>query len=169
MKEYQKIGKNARSVMLVSSIIFSIISSLVLYVVWHFFPKGRFFDFLFPAVAICIWSVSLIEPFVRYERYRYRFTDEEIDIKEGFLFVERNVVPIERLHKISMLSGPLDRIFGLAKVIVTTAGGDVTIRFLDVGTAESIVENLKKRINLYAVTQRKEKQTVMGGDDFYGK
>ena len=91
---------------------------------------------------------------MRYERYRYRFTDEEIDIREGFLSIERNIVPIERLHKVAMVSGPLDRIFGLTKVIVTTAGGDVTIRFLEMERAEAIVENLKKRINSYAIKSR---------------
>ena len=156
MEEYKKLGKNARSVMLVSSIIFSVISSLVLWVAWILFGDalGNLGGMIFLAVGGVIWAVALIEPFVRYERYRYRFTDEEIDIREGFLFVERNVVPIERLHKISMLSGPLDRIFGLAKVIVTTAGGDVTIRFLNVEKAEEIVDNLKRRINSYAVAER---------------
>lgn len=55
-----------------------------------------------------------------------------------------------------MQSGPLDRMFGLSKVIVTTAGGDVTIRFLENKKAEDIVETLKKRINSYAVKSRME-------------
>ena len=158
MKEYKKLEKNAKWVMLSSSMIFSVVSTLILVVVWRIFGKDlpELMKYILLAVGAGIWLIALLEPFVRYERYRYRFTEEEIDIKEGFLFVERNVVPIERLHKISMLSGPLDRVFGLAKVIVTTAGGDVTIRFLEVSKAEEIVENLKNRINTYAVAQRME-------------
>ena len=160
MGEYKKIGKNARNVMLVSSMIFSVISTAVLLVVWMIFGDNfpKIVNIIFLLTGAVIWVISLIEPFIRYERYRYRFTEEEIDIKEGFLFVERNVVPIERLHKISMLSGPLDRIFGLSKVIVTTAGGDVTIRFLDEKKAEAIVESLKKRINAYAVAQKEKEE-----------
>ncbi len=160
MGEYKKIGKNARNVMLVSSMIFSVISTAVLLVVWLIFGEDfpRIVNIILLLTGAVIWVISLIEPFIRYERYRYRFTEEEIDIKEGFLFVERNVVPIERLHKISMLSGPLDRIFGLSKVIVTTAGGDVTIRFLDEKKAEEIVESLKKRINAYAVAQKEKEE-----------
>lgn len=158
MGEYKKIGKNARNVMLVSSMIFSVISTVVLLAVWLIFGDNfpKIVNIILLLIGAVIWVISLIEPFIRYERYRYRFTEEEIDIKEGFLFVERNVVPIERLHKISMLSGPLDRIFGLSKVIVTTAGGDVTIRFLDEKKAEEIVESLKKRINAYAVAQKEK-------------
>ena len=72
--------------------------------------------------------------------------------------MERNIVPIERLHKIAMESGPVDRIFGLSKVIVTTAGGDVVLRFLETEMAEKIVERLKNRINQYAVAGREEEQ-----------
>ena len=77
-------------------------------------------------------------------------------MKEGFFFVERNIVPMERLHKIRTEQGPIDRLFGLTKVQVTTAGGDVTIRFLENAQAERIAEVLKKRVNQIALEQRKQ-------------
>ncbi len=49
-----------------------------------------------------------------------------------------------------MQAGPFDRMFGLTKVVVTTAGGDVVIRFIEVNEAEKIVEKLKNKINQYA-------------------
>ena len=48
--------------------------------------------------------------------------------------------------------------FNLAKVIVTTAGGDVTIRFLEDEKSEFIAEALKKKINEIAIKSRLEKQ-----------
>lgn len=39
-------------------------------------------------------------------------------------------MPIERLHKLEISKGPIDQIFHVAKVTVTTAG-DVTLRFLE--------------------------------------
>ena len=63
------------------------------------------------------------------------------------MFVERNIVPIERLHKLQTAKGPLDQLFRVAKVVVTTAGGDVTIRFLEEEKAEKIADTLRKRIN----------------------
>ena len=146
--------------MLMNEIILALVCTVVLGGVWWFFREAALpvsINLIWGLVAV-VWIVSLIAPFVRYERYRYRFTEEEIDVKEGFLFVERNIVPIERLHKIAMEIGPIDRIFGLSKVIVTTAGGDVVIRFLEIEKAEQIVERLKMRINQYVEAERKEGQ-----------
>ena len=36
------------------------------------------------AIAGIICIASLVSPFIRYERYRYRFTDEEIDVEIAF-------------------------------------------------------------------------------------
>lgn len=99
---------------------------------------------------------AIISPYFRFYRYRYCISEECIDIKEGYLFVKRSIVPIERLHKLEMQKGPIDRMCNVAKLIVTTAGGDVTIRFLDDGKAEQIAEFLKKRINEIVIEQREE-------------
>nr|MBP3598589.1 PH domain-containing protein [Eubacterium sp.] len=149
---YQKLSKKAKGCMLVAELILTIIVTAVILVPWNVFKDNITFisPLLVYGVVALIWIFSIATPFIRYERYRYRFTDEEIDVKEGIIGVERNIVPIERLHKIAMQSGPIDRMFGLTKVIVTTAGGDVTIRFLEVEKAEKIVERLKTRINQYA-------------------
>lgn len=72
------------------------------------------------------------------------------------MFQHRDIVPIERLHKVALESGPIDRIFGLSKVIVTTAGGDVVIHFIEEQEAEKIVDKLKARINQYAIESREE-------------
>ena len=87
-------------------------------------------------------------------RYRYAITEDAIDVKEGFIFIKRNIVPIERLHKIAIEKGPIDRMFNLAKVIVTTAGGDVVIRFLEDEKSEFIADSLKKKINEIAIESR---------------
>ena len=144
--------------MMVCEIIACIVATAVIFSVWLIIKDYNmpFSANLIWIIAVIIWALGITAPFVRYERYRYRFTDEEIDVKEGFIFITRDVVPIERLHKIAMQSGPLDRMFGLSKVIVTTAGGDVTIRFMENKKAEEIVDTLKKRINSYAVKSRME-------------
>mgnify|MGYP003489686698 FL=1 len=75
---------------------------------------------------------------------------------EGFIFTKRNIVPIERLHKIAVLKGPIDRVFGLAKVVVTTAGGDVTVRFMEDEKADQIAESLKNRINEISLDEKNQ-------------
>lgn len=155
---YEKLSKKARSCMLVCECMFALVVTAVAIAVLYISKENPlpFSMYWIVAAVAIIWVLCIVMPFVRYERYRYRFTEEEIDVKEGFLFVERNIVPIERLHKVAMESGPVDRIFHLSKVKVTTAGGDVTIRFLETKQAEEIVERLKSRINAYAISSREK-------------
>lgn len=105
-------------------------------------------------LAFVIFVDLLFGPWLRYHRYRYGIDSECIDIREGYLFKKREIVPIERLHKLQTARGPLDQFFGVAKVIVTTAGGDVTIRFLEETKAEEIADTLRRRINQIAAEQR---------------
>lgn len=103
--------------------------------------------------ALILFDV-LVSPYFRYHRYRYSINEECIDIIDGYLFVKRNIVPIERIHKIQTEKGPVDQLFRVAKVIVTTGGGDVTLSFLEDEKAEQIADNLRKRINEIVSEQR---------------
>lgn len=105
---------------------------------------------------VLILLQAAVLPYFRFHRYRYKIDDDFIDVREGYIFVERNIVPLERLHKMQTMRGPIDRMFKVAKVVVTTAGGDVTLRFIDEEKADFIAESLGKRINQIVVEQREE-------------
>ncbi len=156
-KEYSKLSKNALVCMYIGSGILDIIVAAIVTVAWQVFFREEKWAMIIAIVllAICVFDL-LINPMIRYRRYLYCIDDECIDVKEGLLFVKRNIVPIERLHKIAVNRGPLDNMLGLAKVSVTTAGGDVVIRFLDMETADKIAETLKRRINQIAVETREQ-------------
>ena len=157
--KYEKLSKRALGCMYVATALASVIALAVIGAVnWLWiFPKDM--DMLKAvclALMILILFDALASPYFRYHRYRYSINEECIDIKEGYLFVKRNIVPIERLHKLQTLKGPIDQMFKVAKGVVTTAGGDVTIRFLEEEKAEQIAENLRGRINEIVVSQREE-------------
>ena len=117
---------------------------------------GKMGNLISGILLVIVLLNMLLSPYFRYHRYRYSINDECIDIQEGYLFVTRHIVPIERLHKLQTQRGPIDRIFKVAKVKVTTAGGDVIIRFVDEELAEKIADTLKTRINQIVVEQRDE-------------
>lgn len=124
---------------------------------FFFFPKDLSIGKHISLILLILTFIDLlISPYFRYCRYRYRITDECIDIREGYLFIKHYIVPIERLHKLQMAKGPIDQIFKVSKVIVTTAGGDVTIRFLEEEKAEQIANSLRTRINQIAIEQRED-------------
>ena len=153
----EKLSKKALGCMYVATGIGSVILLGILTVlnVLLFFPMditvGKIVSLV---LAILILFNAIVSPYFRFHRYRYKIDEECIDIQEGYIFVTREIVPIERLHKMEVSRGPIDRMFGVGKVQVTTAGGDVTIRFLEKEKAETIAESLMKRVNRIAVEQR---------------
>ena len=154
--KYQKLSKKAISCMFVAGIVqFIIVGAMI--GVGMFVGRDEWVVLLIGGIVLALDLLYvLISPKVRYERYRYILNEEEIDVIEGFIFTKRNIVPIERLHKIAVLKGPIDRVFGLAKVVVTTAGGDVTVRFMEDEKADQIAESLKNRINEISLDEKKQ-------------
>ncbi len=158
---YERLSKNALWCMYTATAIGSIVILVILGVAnyFFFFPEDIFIGKIVSAVAsVFVLANMLISPYFRYCRYRYSINEDSIDLKEGYLFVTRQVVPIERLHKLETNKGPIDRMFKVSKVVVTTGGGDVTLRFLDEDKVDQIVDGLKKRINDIVVEQKQEEE-----------
>ena len=155
--KYERLSKRALGCIYTAEIIGDMILLVIIGAVNYFWliPKDIEIGKIISVVlAVCTVGAMFIEPYFRYNRYRYSINEECIDIREGYLFVTRNIVPIERLHKLETSKGPIDQLFHVAKVKVTTAGGDVSIRFLEEEKAEQIAENLRKRINEIVKEQR---------------
>lgn len=155
---YEKLSKKALGCMYVATgvatlIVLGIIACLNIF--WFIEDEMQIATWISVGIGIfgiLNWGIS---PYFRFHRYGYAINEESIDIKEGYLFVERNIVPIQRLHKLEIDRGPIDQLFGVAKVTVTTAGGDVTLRFLELEKAEEIAAHLRTRINQIAEEERK--------------
>ena len=156
--KHEKISKSAIGCMFVATLVQVLIVTSILFVVYLIFKDSlpKIIKMIMIGVVVLDILYLLISPKVRYQRYRYSITEDSIDVKEGFLFTKRSIVPIERLHKIAIEKGPIDRIFKLGKVIVTTAGGDVVIRFLEDDKSELIANSLKEKINEIAIKSRSE-------------
>ena len=154
--KYQKLSKKAISCMFIAGIVqFVILGTMT--GVGMYFGREEWIVLVIGGVALTLDLLYvLISPKVRYERYRYILNEEEIDVIEGFIFTKRNIVPIERLHKIAVMKGPIECAFCLAKVVVTTAGGDVTVRFMEDEKANQIAESLKNRINEISLDEKKQ-------------
>lgn len=155
----EKLSKRALGCMYTAAIIGAVVGIGILAminVVWLIPEKIKIGTMISIVIGVILVANAAISPYFRFHRYRYSINEEFIDIYEGYIFVERNIVPLERLHKMQTLRGPIDRMFKVAKVVVTTAGGDVTLRFLDEEKAEFIAENLGRRINQIVVEKREK-------------
>jgi len=85
-----------------------------------------------------------VMPQWRYRVHRWEATDTAVYTQTGWLSQERRIAPISRVQTVDTYRGPLDRMFGLANVTVTTASsaGAVRIVALDSDVADRVVARL---------------------------
>ncbi|WP_157546147.1 PH domain-containing protein [Mycobacterium sp. IS-1742] len=85
-----------------------------------------------------------VVPVWRYRVHRWAVDTRAVYTRTGWLVQERRIAPISRVQTVDTQRGPLDRLFGLASVTVTTAStaGAVRIVALDAPVAERIVAQL---------------------------
>ncbi len=149
--EYQGLSKKALSVLRVNAVIgvaFFVLGAAVASVL--LFTGGFKLAAVLVAAAVLILAVLYVAivPAFRFKRCKYLISDDRVEIIEGILFVNRTIVPIDRIHQIDIARGPIDTAFGVGKVIVTTAGSVARLRFLELDKAQEIAEQLNTVVGL---------------------
>ena len=105
------------------------------------------------AVAAAVTVLGFVVFVAAVPVWRYRVHRWEVSLtagtpavctRTGWLVQERRIAPISRVQTIDTYRGPLDRLFGLANVTVTTASsaGAVRIVALDSDVADRVVAQL---------------------------
>ena len=74
------------------------------------------------AVLLIALVLLMLLPPRRYRAWGYREEEDELHIGSGLLFRARTVVPFGRVQHIDVAHGPVERRFGLATLILHTAG-----------------------------------------------
>jgi uncharacterized protein len=95
----------------------------------------------FSAVGLAHLGVM---PQWRYRVHRWEATPDAVYTQSGWFTQERRLAPISRIQTVDSKRGPLEQVFGLANVTVTTASaaGPLVIEGLDLATAEALVAEL---------------------------
>lgn len=91
-----------------------------------------------------------VMPQWRYRVHRWEITDTAVYTQAGWLRQERRIAPIARVQTVDTQRGPVEQIFGLANVTVTTASarGPIKIHALDLAVAEHAASWLTERARL---------------------
>ena len=94
--------------------------------------------------ALGIVVFVIIGPLWRYRVHRWDISPQAVYTRSGWLVQERRIAPISRVQTVDTYRGPVDRLFGLANVTVTTASsaGAVRIVALDSEVADRVVAQL---------------------------
>lgn len=85
-----------------------------------------------------------VMPRWRYRVHRWEATEDAVYTQSGWFNQERRIAPVSRIQTVDTDRGPMEQVFGLAKVTITTASaaGPLTISGLDRETAERLVDSL---------------------------
>ncbi len=101
------------------------------------------------AVALAVTAVvavahTIVMPQWRYRVHRWEVAPQAVYTRAGWLHQESRIAPFSRIQTVDSERGPLEQLFGLADVTVTTASaaGPLSIEGLDRATAERLVDEL---------------------------
>ena len=83
-----------------------------------------------PLVVVLIAPdvIAYVGLHLRYDTTWYVFTDRSIRIRRGIWVIHETTITFENVQNVEVAQGPVQRYFGIADVIVQTAGGGVSKR-----------------------------------------
>ncbi|WP_082043833.1 PH domain-containing protein [Mobilicoccus massiliensis] len=121
---------------------------LVGVVVWMIFDDAHrlWQGIAIAVVLLCTLFGVLVVPWWRYRVHRWEVTDSAVYTQSGWLFQERRIAPISRIQTVDSEFGPLEQMFGLGTLTVTTASaaGPLRVAGLDKATVERLVSDLTR-------------------------
>ncbi|MGQ0777247.1 MAG: PH domain-containing protein [Pseudonocardiales bacterium] len=98
------------------------------------------------AIAFAVLGVAyvLVMPRWRFRVHRWEATDDAVYTSSGWLSQEWRVAPMSRIQTVDTERGPLQQLFGLSTVTVTTASAAGALRLagLDHALAADLVQQL---------------------------
>ena len=96
------------------------------------------------ATVLVAAAHAVVMPQWRYRVHRWEVAPQAVYTRAGWLYQESRIAPISRIQTVDSERGPLEQLFGLADVTVTTASaaGPLSIEGLDRATAERLVDEL---------------------------
>ena len=99
------------------------------------------------AAFLVVAIISAIFVVFRYRIWRFELRDDNLYIERGVLTRVKTVVPFVRVQHVDSQRGPLERVAGLASVVVYTAGSrgaDVTVPGLTPERADDLQDRLRR-------------------------
>lgn len=100
------------------------------------------------AVTVALGLAHLgVMPQWRYRVHRWEITETAAYTQTGWFTQERRIAPLARVQTVDTRRGPVEQLFGLSDVTVTTASakGPLVVHALDARTADEIVHWLTAR------------------------
>lgn len=91
----------------------------------YFGISGRWW--LLGVMTVLYVAVTVLTLWLRWVRFSYRVTDDDIVIESGLISTQHRAIPFERIQDVNIEQGPIARLIGVARLKLETgaaAGGD---------------------------------------------
>jgi len=72
-------------------------------------------------VPVLLLVLIFVLSALRWKRWRYDITEQEIDLMRGIIILKRTLVPVNRIQHVDTRQGPIYKMFGLSSVTISTA------------------------------------------------
>jgi membrane protein YdbS with pleckstrin-like domain len=108
-------------------------------------PRGM----IFGLALLAILYPCLIAPGRRYRAWSYRIEPDTLHLGHGVLTRVRTAVPFVRVQHIDVAQGPIERAFGVARLMLHTAGTAhslVVLPGLSMVTAEQLRDDIRAKL-----------------------
>lgn len=89
-------------------------------------------------LIVTIWII----PTLRWKRWRYEVSEQDIDLQYGIFIITRMLVPMVRVQHVDTEQGPLLRKFRLSTISISTAATIHKIPALDENEAERLRQSI---------------------------
>ncbi len=99
--------------------------------------------------ALLLAAAIVVLPKRRYASWCYRMDEEELHVQHGLWTRVLTIVPFGRVQHIDLAQGPIERRFGVATLILHTAGtrnSAVSLPGLEVGEAGRMRDVIRSKI-----------------------
>lgn len=103
---------------------------------------------LVPVLALSAFLI-FVAPGRRYRAWAYAVTDDELRLAFGLWTRVQTHVPLARVQHVDVIQGPVERAFGVCRLVLHTAGtanSRVVLPGLSRATAEGIRDEVRARI-----------------------
>ncbi|WP_423602075.1 PH domain-containing protein [Sphingomonas sp. MS122] len=95
-----------------------------------------------------LWSIALAPR--RWARWGWAWTGRELHVASGWLTRSHTIVPASRVQHIDVTQGPVERMFGVATLVLHTAGtagSEVDLPGISRETAEEIRDAIREHLS----------------------
>lgn len=108
---------------------------------------------------------AFLYPKIEYRQWKYKITEDKIEFYHGIFFVQHTIIPMLRIQHITVNQGPINKLYKIATVSISTAGGVFELVGLPKETADEICDYINNRVIKKLKDRANEQEQVLVLDE----